>query len=205
MNIVRWMGWALVAGICSSGGAVFAQGASVRDDAAGGGFGAPVLKFTDVDGRFGVLLGGRGGWIVDGSFVIGGGGYRLVNTGNFDHRANDGGDPGTLELTYGGLELGYLARAADRVDLTLGLLIGGGAAAWSPDDSSSSEIDDSFFVAEPEVGVAIGLSRAFRVGIGASYRIARGAELFDLGNGDLSGLGATLSFQFGRFQGPGRS
>ena len=33
-----------------------------------------MVKFTEIDGEFGVLVGGRGGWIINDSFVIGAGG-----------------------------------------------------------------------------------------------------------------------------------
>ena len=44
-----------------------------------GGFGAPVVKMTSMMDEFAVLLGGRGGWILNRTFVLGGGGYGLVN------------------------------------------------------------------------------------------------------------------------------
>lgn len=44
-----------------------------------GGFGGPAVKFTSVNGDFGIMVGGRGGWIIDHTFVIGGGGYGLLN------------------------------------------------------------------------------------------------------------------------------
>jgi hypothetical protein len=40
-----------------------------------GGFGGPVVKFTQIKDEFGVLVGGRGGWIINHSFVLGAGGY----------------------------------------------------------------------------------------------------------------------------------
>ena len=47
-----------------------------------GGFGGPVVKFTEIDGQFGVLVGGRGGWIINDSFVIGAGGVRPGQRGS---------------------------------------------------------------------------------------------------------------------------
>ena len=39
-----------------------------------GGFGAPVWKITQINGETAMLTGGRGGWIINHTFVIGGGG-----------------------------------------------------------------------------------------------------------------------------------
>jgi hypothetical protein len=43
-----------------------------------GGFGGPVLKVTSINGENAVMIGGRGGWIINHSLVLGGGGYGLV-------------------------------------------------------------------------------------------------------------------------------
>ncbi|NIN69246.1 MAG: hypothetical protein GTO63_32105, partial [Anaerolineae bacterium] len=50
----------------------------IEGDVRHGGFGGPVVKFTEVNNEFGVLVGGRGGWIINDSFVLGAGGYGLV-------------------------------------------------------------------------------------------------------------------------------
>ena len=164
-----------------------------------GGFGAPVVKLTEIDSRFGVLVGGRGGWIINGSVVIGGGGYGLANVANFEHLRNGAGDPGGLEMGYGGLELGYVHRPDELVHVSVGLLIGGGRVVWDPGGPSGNRIDDAFFVAEPEGDVVLNATRFLRVAVGVSYRLARGVELFDLGDADLSGLAAVVALKFGSF------
>jgi hypothetical protein len=199
MNTGGWLGGLLVVGACLGGGALSAQEAPSEGDRRHGGFGAPVVKFTEIDSRFGVLVGGRGGWIIDGSIVIGGGGYALANGTNFEHVTNGAGDPGGIEMGYGGLELGYVLRPDERVHLSLGLLIGGGGLAWEEDSPGDDRADDAFFVAEPEVDAVVNVTRSFRVGVGVSYRLARGVELLDLRDGDVSGLAAVLAFNFGGF------
>jgi hypothetical protein len=44
-----------------------------------GGFGGPVIKYTQIKNEPAILVGGRGGWIINHTFVIGGGGYGLAN------------------------------------------------------------------------------------------------------------------------------
>ncbi|KPK81198.1 MAG: hypothetical protein AMS25_07250 [Gemmatimonas sp. SM23_52] len=72
-----------------------------------GGFGGPVVKFSEVDGDFAVFVGARGGWIINHMFVLGAGGYGLVNE-------IDIGFPGPrdIEFGYGGVELESSATAA---------------------------------------------------------------------------------------------
>ena len=164
-----------------------------------GGFGAPVVKLTEIDSRFGVLVGGRGGWIINGSVVIGGGGYGLANVANFEHRMNGAGDPGGLEMAYGGLELGYVHRPDELVHVSVGLLIGAGGVVWNPDGPSGNQADDAFFVAEPELDVVLNATRFLRVALGVSYRLTRGVELFELRNAELSGLAGLVVLKFGSF------
>ncbi len=78
-----------------------------------GGYGAVVTKFTSVNGHFGLLIGGRGGWIINHSFALGAAVYGLAN----DVRANTPGPDGPhyLDLGYGGLDLEYIYRSNDVV------------------------------------------------------------------------------------------
>ena len=171
----------------------------MNDDLRHGGFGAPVVKFTEIDDRFGVLVGGRGGWIINGSVVIGGGGYGLANMSDFDHLTNGAGDPGELGMGYGGLELGYVHRPDELVHVSLGVLIGGGGVVWNREGQSGDQVDDAFFVAEPEVDVVLNVTSFLRAAVGVSYRFTRGVELFDLRDADLSGFAGLVALKFGSF------
>ena len=188
----------LAVGAFLGGGTLGAQETLMNDGIRHGGFGAPVVKLTQIDDRFGVLMGGRGGWIINGSVVIGGGGYGLANSSSFD-LTNGAGDSGTLEMGYGGLELGYVHRPDALVHVSVGLLIGGGGVAWNRDGPSGSQVDDSFFVVEPEADVVLNVTRILRIGAGVSYRFARGVELFELRDADLSGFAGVVAFNFGSF------
>jgi len=171
----------------------------MEGDLRNGGFGAPVVKFTQIDDRFGVLVGGRGGWIINSSFVIGGGGYALANLDNFEQVTNASGDRGRLAMGYGGLELTYVLRPDDLVHFSLGVLIGAGGVAWNPRGPSGNQEDDPFFITEPEVDVVLNVTRFMRVALGASYRFVRGVDLFDLGDADISGLAGVVTLKFGSF------
>lgn len=171
----------------------------MQGDVRHGGFGAPVVKFTEVDNHFGVLAGGRGGWIINGSFIVGGGGYGLANVDNFRYVTNASGDRGRLAMGYGGLELTYVHRPDDLVHLSLGVLIGAGGLVWNPQGQSGGQEDDAFFVTEPELDVVLNVTSFFRAGLGLSYRFVRDVELFDLRNADVSGLAGVVTLKFGSF------
>jgi hypothetical protein len=78
---------------------------------------APDNRFTDVDGRFGNLLGVYGGWMMDRTFLIGAGGYWLTN-GSY-----------AREMSYGGAVLEWLLHGDRRLGFSARALIGGGSAS----------------------------------------------------------------------------
>ena len=164
-----------------------------------GGFGGPVVKFTQVTDEFGVLVGGRGGWIINHTFVIGGGGYGLAN----EIKAKQIG-PDTLlylSLGYGGLELEYVHASNKLIHSSIQVLIGAGGVNYTERDNHSERgrEGDTFFVVEPGVNLILNVAKSFRVGVGASYRFISGVNFNGLSNGDLSGPAATLTFKFGKF------
>ena len=187
-------------GCLVAAGALWGQGAlGAQETTRHGGFGGPVVKLTEIGEEFGVLLGGRGGWIIDGSFVIGGGGYALVNQGNFEAVPGPLGDPGTLSMGYGGLELEYVHRPDERVHFSVGTLVGWGGLTWDPQGQAGEQESDGFFVAEPALNVVLNVARQVRAGVGVSYRFAQGVELAELRNGEISGVAGVLTLKFGSF------
>lgn len=165
-----------------------------------GGFGGPVVKFTQVADRFGVFVGGRGGWIINHQLVLGGGGYGLANPNDFvlildgiEHR---------LGLGYGGFEVEYVNRWDEVAHLTAGVLIGGGGASWYDwryQDWGFEDYTDAFFVAEPTLSLELNVVSFFRISLGASYRIVANVDLVGLSDSDLSGGAGSITFKFGSF------
>jgi hypothetical protein len=165
-----------------------------------GGFGAPVVRFTDVNDDFGVMVGGRGGWIVNHAFSLGGGGYGLANS-------IDAGPavPDSLELSmgYGGLELEFIGRSDRLVHLTFYTLIGAGGVSINPEGDDDNGDDDgesdAFFVVEPIANVELNITTFFRINAGAGYRFVWNVDTPGLENKDLSGATVSLTFKFGKF------
>jgi hypothetical protein len=151
---------------------------------------APDFKITEVDGKTSELAGGYAGWLTDDKIFIGGGGYWLAN------QSRD------REMAYGGLIVQWLARTNERFGFSARGLVGGGRATLSSsvsdilrmserdrmslgridqDDLNRSRLTDSrirfredFFVAEPEVGVLVRLTKRLRLTGGAGYRFTAG-------------------------------
>ena len=117
---------------------VLAQEATlINGEIESGGFGGPVLKVTSINGENAVMVGGCGGWIINHSFVLGGGGYGLVT--DVHAKATDSIHQ-NIEMGYGGLELEYIPSSNDLFHLSVGLLVGAGGIGYRHGDN------DAFYV-----------------------------------------------------------
>jgi hypothetical protein len=168
-----------------------------------GGFGGPVVKYTQINGEPGVLVGGRGGWIINHTFVLGGGGYGLVNDINAENTY--WGIKPYINFGYGGVELEYIIHSDELTHFSVYSLIGGGGVTYRSklwDDWEDWEDQfgtDAFFVFEPAANVEVNIISFFRINFGVSYRFISGLYFDDLKNSDFAGPSATLTLKFGKF------
>jgi len=171
----------------------------ISGDIESGGFGGPVLKITNINSENAVLVGGRGGWIINHSFVIGGGGYGLVT--DVKAKATDSIHQ-YIEMGYGGLEIEYIASSNDLIHLSMELLVGGGGVGYkyeNNDGFNASHNMNSFFVLEPSIHANLNITHFFRMAAGVGYRYVSGLKSAVSTNADLSGPSAILTFEFGKF------
>jgi hypothetical protein len=170
----------------------------ITGDITSGGFGGPVLKVTEFDGDVGLMMGLRGGWVINRSLVIGAAGYGL-NQDYYDPSDRD------LNLGYGGGFVEYVILSDKLVHLSVNTLIGGGGVNYVSgrsrwywdDDPDFDDFVDGFFVAEPGVDLVLNVTKFFRLGMGFSYRYVDGVELEGLSDSDISGPSANFTFNFG--------
>ncbi len=165
----------------------------VGGDLKSGGFGGAVVKLTEINDELGVLVGARGGWIINDSFVLGGGIYGLANE---EHFGDNSLDRRKLVMGYGGIELEYILRPNELTHVSFSVLVGGGAAAW---DEFGPDDEDAFFVTEPGLNVLVNVTTFMRVGFGASYRFVEDVDLAGLDDAALGGPSGAITFKFGGF------
>jgi hypothetical protein len=154
-----------------------------------GGFGAPVVKFSEVGDKFAVFAGGRGGWIINHTFVLGGGGYGLANDIRFSS-ALTGRD---IEFGYGGLELEYINSSSKLVHFTVYLLVGGGGL------SGNVVQEESVFVLEPALNGELNVTSYFRLHAGGGYRWVSGVDNPGFTDSDFSAFYGQVTLKFGTF------
>ena len=174
-----------------------------------GGYGAPVVKFTSVKGEFAVMVGGYGGWLINHSFMLGGGGYGLATRHMLEPASGTSSilEDRRIEFGYGGGILEFIFSPMAVLHSTVFLLIGGGAVSVQNDymgffDTMHGEwgVKDGVFVLEPSVNVELNVTSFFRVNAGGSYRFVSGtSSTYGLKNTDLSGASINLALKFGKF------
>lgn len=181
-----------------------AQETLISGDMDFGGFGGPFVQFTSINNQFGLLVGGGGGVIIDHTISIGGAGYGLAS--NVTEESAPLNRP-YVNMGYGGVFLQYINRSNDLIHVTGGALVGGGGvgyrAAYGGNTEGPSnygdEMNDAFFVVEPNVEGVLNVARYFRLGVGISYRYISGIEAPGLRNADFEGAAARITFNFGSF------
>jgi hypothetical protein len=174
----------------------------IGDDIESGGYGAVIVKYGRIMGTDGVFVGGQGGWIINHTLVIGGGGFGLANK-----IALEGYECQYLGFGYGGLLLEYIIASQKLVHLDIQCLIGaGGVSSYTSytDDCSYWSEDyygdgDAFFAMEPGASLILNLHRYVRVGVGATYRYVGGVCYKGLDDSDLRGFTGQMVFKFGTF------
>jgi hypothetical protein len=159
------------------------------------GMGGPFMIFSEANGQFVHLMGGGGGVIIN-DFVFGGFGYGSTNHLN----PPDLPDFRDLNLRFGfgGLMAGYTFLAQRAVHPAIYLNAGWGEAGLY-EKQDVAFLKDNIFIVMPQLEIELNFTRFFKLGVGATYRIATGVDIPGLLNGDLSGPGASLSFRFGAF------
>jgi hypothetical protein len=180
-------------------GFAFAQDEQlIGDKIESGGFGAPVWKTTQLNGELAFLSGGRGGWIVNHTLVIGGGGYGTLTDVQTSLVSGDGNKL-YLRMEYSGFELEYIRHSSRLVHWTVKTLFGGGRIQLREHDPGRLVKSDNFFVADANVNAELNVLKWMRVNAGAGYRLVFGIETEGLGNGDIGGPEAQVTVKFGKF------
>jgi hypothetical protein len=165
-----------------------------------GGYGAPVVSYTRFAGTDSLLVGGRGGWVVNHQLVIGGGGFGLATP----PRQTVGVAPDQTEYQhtfgYGGLWLEYLIAPMSAVHASAGTLIGAGRITYQRFRPDTHNVDQtSVFVLDPVLAVEVNVTTFLRFAVQSGYRVVRGVDLATLHNSDASGFTLGGAFKFGRF------
>ncbi|MFP4458446.1 MAG: hypothetical protein ACLFSQ_02520 [Candidatus Zixiibacteriota bacterium] len=181
-------------------------------DVSYGGYGAPIVGFTGFDDDMHVLVGGRGGFIINNTIAIGGGGFGKATE---HERTNLPMYPDSIwdiNMGAGGLFLEYIWGSDRLLHMTFDASFYWGGISynfdfdWDLDDDEEeyeyieeNAIVDAFFMIEPGANIEINMFEWMRLNAGAHYRIMTGIDKMGYENSDFSGLNISLMAKFGSF------
>ncbi len=173
------------------------------------GFGAVVAKYATLNDYGSFLIGGRGGWIFDNSFILGAGIYGLVSSVPVDVVGNNLPDitEDRLHFMYGGAEVEYIYKPKEIVHYSVYTLVGLGTISSHyynqdyPDDYyDHNHMGNPFFIVEPGFNVILNLTSFLKATVGVSYIATSGADYQTLSDKSISGVSGNVTIKFKGFQ-----
>jgi len=174
-----------------------------------GGYGGLSINYSQIDGKDAMLIGARGGWIINHGISIGIGGYGFANDMNYEKNINGIIDNYSLAGGYGGLIIEPIIGAKWPLHVSIPILIGAGGVAlinnnyYKPnydwDSHYYSDEADAFFVIEPGIEVELNMVKFMRLAVGGYYRYTSDLNLADTKSDVLDGFSVGLTMKFGKF------
>ena len=168
------------------------------------GYGAISTKYSRFNGEDAIVTGAYGGWLINHKLMLGAGGYALV-THHDGYGASEANIQNKYVMGYGGFVAEYTFLEKKRIHASANVLLGFGAIATGHVPSGSSFEDfeshdeSGFLVAEPSVSIETDVTKWFRVGVGAGYRLIGSGEMTGITNREMSGATANVTLKFGVF------
>lgn len=159
-----------------------------------GAFGGPITEYG-LNNDLSTSVGGGGALVINSFFI---GGYGLASA-DFD-QLYDEGDIDVLDIGHGGFWLGGTYQPHSLVHLYGSTRLGWGGINIDLNGNTPYRELDKIFVATPEIGVELNVTRWFRLAGTVGYRYVTGVN-DDLGlkDEDFSGAIGAITLRFGWF------
>ena len=167
---------------------------------------APVIKFSSINGHGANLLGVKGGWVINNSFVIGAEYYALNSDISLIGLILSAGITPLIKFTTGGLNFEYILFMKILFSVSAEIFMGGAGLILQP----SAYYGGDFLVWEPQLNANINLNDWFHLSLGISYRTTSALDIYHIdGSGsfppldfpikNLRGWTGSLSILFGMY------
>lgn len=157
-----------------------------------GGFGGPMIEFSQINGTTVADVGGGGGLVINNFFV---GGYGLGNEGasvTFEEELYD------IDFGHGGFWFGLATPQHKLIHAYASFRVGWGEVELKRD--GDREFEDNLLALAPELGLEVNVTDWFRLGLSGGYRSVSGIDnLPVLDNSDFTGVYGAITFRFGGF------
>lgn len=174
-----------------------------RNDNHSGGFGAVTFKASDYLDESLIMMGLRGGWIINRSFAIGLEAHGIIPTTNISGIINN--DEVVVLGGYGGVFIEPILLSNQIVHVTFPISAGAGWLGYEESFQSIGDRftglvdDDVFWYVEPGANLEFNVSRGFRLNLGLSRRFTKDLALVQGSDDDFSNMSYFFGMKFGRF------
>lgn len=167
---------------------------------------SPVVKFSSINGQGVNLIGVKGGWVINNTFVIGAEYYALNSDINSNWVDPFSGIFPLIKLTTGGLNFEYIFIRENIFSASAEIFMGGAGINLQP----SRYYGGDFLIWEPQLNANVNLNEWFHLSLGISYRTTSELEIYHInGSGNyppldfpiknFRGWSVSLSFIFGMY------
>ena len=161
------------------------------------GYGSLNSKFTRLNGKDAVLIGGYGGVIFNGYFYFGIGAYGLVSTSQFSGTYPE--QNLDMHMGYTGLMMGFNVMPKKVVHFSAPLFLGVGNLELEHHDVFVE--NSAFLLIEPGLQLELNIVRFMKIGVGAGYRMVHSTNLRNpITDDDLSYWSGNFTMVFGKFR-----
>ena len=168
-----------------------------------GTFGSPVFKYTSILKQNSLIIGGRFGWVINKSFVLGGGFYGLTGSVRTNYIDKKSGQNVRMGFNFGGLELEYISFSGKPVHVSIDMLFAGGGLYFSVADKSvphNSYFSQDLLVWEPSINLEINTLSWLKTDLNFSYRMITSFKgSYGITKEDLTGPAVGIAFKLGSF------
>lgn len=185
--------WLVLIGVLLLG-ALPASAQLVRES---GVYGGPVVRVVRAFEDWGLMAGARGAWLINRKYSVGLGGFSLLSQNiqpDYDL------EPAYLDMRYGGLTLEYINDPNDDIHFSTQVLLGVGELAYANEDTDEQIVEDSFYIAEPEMMVVFVVSPLLRLGLSATFRLNSSVNLPGITGVEVSDISFGFTVRVGKFQ-----
>lgn len=185
--------------------------------------GSLVIKGTSINKRPNTIVGFRGAFVKNHSYVLGAGIYTIIDNIDLSYNVDGNNIEQKITFGYGGFEVEYIGKWNKRIHYTVHTLFGIGAISYddmngllyNPQNDYYHEFydnnfyknmgrspagDDWLFLFEPSFNVEINVTETLCVTTGLFYRAVAGVELKGLDNSDIGGPGWSFVVKFGGYR-----
>jgi len=166
-----------------------------------GGYGAPFVGITQMDGKMATIVGGKGGVIINHRFGFGGIGAAVIGSNPkavSDTIKTKAGNTDslwikkTLSMGYGGVFVEYIFKYSSPIHISIPLNIQVGGVLGGGDHSNIKS--STVFVVEPGINLEFNFYKFFVPAVHVGYRYLSGNY-----SSTLSGVYGSLMLKFGKF------